>query len=134
MRWRIAYGVLVALTIVTYSMPWAKVGGEVYTGWSSLVPFSLTYFIGILLGMVVLFAQYKPIAFTVTAGISMLLGVIGGMIGNSIAGGLAHATGSTPTSVEAGVGLSFLMSMVFLVGGSVVARRLKKIDVVVETT
>ena len=52
----------------------------------------------------------------------MILGVLGAVLGYSIAGALAEFTGGK-ISTEYGFGLSLLLSIVYLVVGSVLARK-----------
>jgi hypothetical protein len=60
-KWRIIYGLLWFMTLIAYSLPWTKVNDEIYSGWSFTVPFSFTYIIGILLGLIVLIIKFKTI-------------------------------------------------------------------------
>lgn len=83
-RARVVYGILWLLTLIAYSVPWASIGGETYIGWNFTVPFSITYLIGLLLGLIVLTVKYKPVGLTIVAGVLMILGVIGGFIGFGI--------------------------------------------------
>lgn len=55
----------------------------------------------------------------------MILGVLGAVLGYSIAGALAEFTGGK-ISTEYGFGLSLLLSIVYLVVGSVLARKFWK--------
>jgi len=80
-KWRIIYGILWLLTVIAYSVPWARAGDKVFVGWNFTIPFSITYLIGILLGLIVLVTRFKPITMTVIAGILMLLGVVGAYLG-----------------------------------------------------
>ena len=80
------YGILWILTVVAYSIPWARVEGQTFVGWNFTVPFSITYVIGIILGLIVLATKRWAFGLTIAAGILMLLGVAGAMFGYTIAG------------------------------------------------
>jgi hypothetical protein len=104
---RIIYLILWLLTFIAYSIPWASVDGQSYTGWNFTIPFSITYVIGIVLGLVVLILRFKPVMLTLVAGILMLLGVVGAGVGYEIGAVLAGLIGKT-SRFEAGIGFAFL--------------------------
>jgi len=83
------------------------------------VPFSITYLIGIVLGLVVLIVEFKPITMTVAAGVLMILGVAGA--------GMATELLINPqfqARAEAGMGLALLLSIVYTVLGAYLGRKL----------
>ena len=121
---RALYGVLWALTVVAYSTPWARVGGELVTGWGFTIPFSITYVIGMLLGLIVLATKRWAFGLTIVAGILMLLGLVGAAIGYWTAGTLGALIGEEVV-MEGGMGLAFLASIVYMVGGAILAARMK---------
>ncbi|MCC6014134.1 MAG: hypothetical protein LM564_00325 [Desulfurococcaceae archaeon] len=101
--YRAVYAFLWLLTAIAYSLPWATVDGMSYVGWNLTVPFSITYLIGLLLGLVVLVAGFKPVTMTIIAGVLMLLGVAGALLGLGAAAVLAGlaGVGQTPRPVWA---------------------------------
>jgi hypothetical protein len=123
MKWRIIYGLLWLTTLIAYSLPWARIGDKVFTGWGFTVPFSFTYIIGILLGLIVLAIKFKPVTMTIIAGVLMFLGVIGGIFGYSIVAGLYGLVGAE-TTVEAGMGAAFLFTIIYMVGGSLAGKKM----------
>jgi hypothetical protein len=105
-KYRIIYFILWLLTVIAYSMPWARVDSELYIGWSFTLPFSITYVIGIV---------------TIIAGILMLLGVASASVlyiegvGPFFFGRIFRA--------EAGTWFAFLMSIIFTVAGAYVGKK-----------
>jgi hypothetical protein len=124
-KYRAIYAVLWLLTVIAYSLPWASADGKVFTGWSFTVPFSFTYVIGMLLGLIVLLTKFKPVAMTIFAGILMLLGVFGAVFGYALAAALAGLTGAK-VSTEAGGGLALIASMIYMVAGAYVGKKMVK--------
>jgi hypothetical protein len=123
MKYRAVYAILWLLTIIAYSIPWAKVDDNYFVGWNFTIPFSITYLIGIVLGLVVLVVKFKPVTMTIIAGVLMILGVVGAMLGCGIAAmlaGLAWAQVRT----EAGMGFAFLLSIVYTVAGAYIGRKM----------
>jgi len=123
-RARVVYGILWLLTLIAYSVPWASIDGETYIGWNFTVPFSITYLIGLLLGLIVLTVKYKPVGLTIVAGVLMILGVIGGFIGFGILEITAELAKPVEVTTEPGMGLAFLFALIFLVAGAITAKRL----------
>jgi len=119
---KVGYSILWLLATIAFFLPWASSDSEVYSGLNFVVPFSFTYLIGILLGLIVILTKKWKFALTILAGILMILGVLGAVLGYSIAGALAEFTGGK-ISTEYGFGLSLLLSIVYLVVGSVLARK-----------
>jgi len=122
MKYRIIYAVLWLLTVIAYSMPWVSVNGKSFVGWNFTVPFSITYVIGIVLGLIVLTVKFKPITMTIVAGILMILGVAGAMFA-SVIGGLAGLMG-TEMKTEAGMGFAFILSIVYTVAGAYIGKKM----------
>ncbi|RSN74269.1 hypothetical protein D6D85_08365 [Candidatus Methanodesulfokora washburnensis] len=60
-------------------MPWINAGSEVFTGWDFVFPFSITYLIGLLLGLFAVVKQSKFL--NIVSGVLMILGVVGAIIG-----------------------------------------------------
>ncbi len=133
MKWRITYGILSLLALWAFFSPWSRMGTATYTGLNYVVPFSLTYLIGLVLAFIVLFTGYRAIGLTITAGILMFLGVIGGVIGAGISGGLSQATGGASAHTAGGIAFAFLISIVYAILGSIAGNKFKKADVVIET-
>ncbi|MEM2352306.1 MAG: zinc ribbon domain-containing protein [Thermoproteota archaeon] len=124
-RWLVVYGVLWLLTVIAYSVPWAKVDGKVFVGWNFTMPFSITYVIGMLLGLIVIIVKYRPVLMTIVAGVLMMLGLVGAAIGfgaAQIAGGLT----GVKVSWEAGPGWAFILTMLYMVAGAYAARKIPK--------
>ncbi len=120
---RVIYGVLWILATIVYFLPWAKVDDRVFTGYAFTVPFSFTYLIGIILGLIVLATKWAEVLMTLIAGILMILGVFGAMFGFTIVGALAGFTSETAT-MEAGIGLAFLLSIIYTIAGTIAARKI----------
>ena len=123
MKWRVVYFVAWLLTVVAYSLPWASAGGKTYTGWNFTIPFSITYVIGMVLGLVVLTAKYKPISMTIIAGVLMLLGITGATLGYEAMAVLEGITGAK-AEMEAGIGAAFLFVIVYMILGAYAGRKL----------
>ena len=121
--WRLAYGILWLLTLVAYSIPWGRMGEKITTGWGFTIPFSFTYLIGILLGLIVLLIKFRPVIMTIIAGILMAVGVIGAVIGIGLAELVGALTGEEVSS-EAGLGFAFLMSLIYTVMGSYAGKKM----------
>jgi len=133
MKWRVLYGILCLLALWAFLSPWTKIDGTTYTGLSFVVPFSLTYLIGLVLAFVVLFTAYRAVGLTITAGILMLLGVVGGVLGAGIAGGLAQVAGKTGAHVATGLVSALLISIIYTIAGAIIGNRFKKAHMVIET-
>lgn len=127
MKWRIIYGLLCTLIIISYSLPWSVIGDKTYNGWQMMLPCSFAFFIGLILSLVVLFVNFKPVTLTIIAGVLLILGVFGGLVGIGVS--MVVIKGETGY----GLGLSFLVSIVYTIVGSVVGNKMKKTDMVVET-
>ena len=123
MKYRVVYAILWLLTVIAYSVPWASADGKSFVGWNFTVPFSITYLIGIVLGLVVLVVKFKPVAMTIVAGVLMILGVAGAVFGYGMMVALAGFVGSQ-AKAEAGMGLALLLSIVYTVLGAHVGRKM----------
>jgi len=121
---RAVYGILWFSTLVAYSVPWARVGEEIYTGWSFTIPFSITYLIGLVLGLVVLITTWHPVAMTIAAGILMLMGVVGSCIALGLADVLGTFIGEK-VRVEAGIVFALIAPVIYMLLGAVVGRRMQ---------
>ncbi len=120
----IIYALLWFLTIVAFSVPWYTVGGHTFTGWNFVIPFSASYLIGILLGLIVLITKRWAFGLTIVAGILMILGIVGAGIGGGISEALSGVSGQT-TTAQGGIGFAFVISLVYLVGGAVLGKRME---------
>ena len=123
-KYRIIYGILWLLTLIAYSVPWIRADDTVYVGWNFTIPFSITYLIGLLLGLIVLAIKWKPVVVTVIAGILMLLGILGAFFGIGMMKILGTIVGKEVVH-EAGIGFAFLMSIIYMVCGAIVGKRIK---------
>jgi len=123
MKYRVTYAVLWLLTAIAYFVPWASVDGETYTGWQFTVPFSFTYLIGMLIGLVVLITKFKPITMTIAAGVLMILGIIGAFLGYGLAKVIWWIAGAEVTT-EAGIGFAFIASMLYMVAGAYAGKKM----------
>jgi ribosomal protein L40E len=123
----VIYAILWFLTILAFSIPWYSGNGETYTGWNFVIPFSATYLIGILLGLIVLITKRWAFGLTIAAGILMILGVVGAGIGGAIGELVGELTGAEASS-EPGIGLAFLISLAYLVGGSILGKRMEHVS------
>ena len=121
--YRLIYGLIWIIAVLAYSLPWASSGEEVFTGWSFTIPFSVTYLIGLLLGLVVLITKRSAFWLSLAAGILMILGVAAAGAVGEFGGMLAELTGET-WSWEPGVGFAFLWSVIFTIAGPAVGRRM----------
>lgn len=122
-KWHVAYFIVWLLTTVAYSLPWARAGEKVFVGWNFTIPFSITYVIGMILGLIVLLLKYKPVALTIVAGILMFLGIVGASLGFGLAGVLGALTGEKVTT-EAGIGLAFLATIIYMVLGAYAGKKM----------
>jgi len=122
-KYRVVYTVLWLLTVIAYSVPWASVDGKLYVGWNFTIPFSITYLIGIVLGLVVLVVKFKPVTMSIVAGVLMILGVAGALFGYTMMEVLVGFVGSQ-SKAEAGMGLALLLSIVYTVLGAYVGRKM----------
>ena len=123
MNYRVVYAILWLLIVIAYSIPWATVNGQTFVGWNFTVPFSITYLIGIILGLVVLITRFKPVVMTIVAGILMLLGIAGADLGLATASILTGIVGGE-AKAEAGMGLAFIVSIIYTVLGAYVGKKL----------
>jgi hypothetical protein len=121
----IVYAVLWLLTIVAFSLPWYSTDGNTFTGWNFVIPFSATYLLGILLGLIVLITKRWAFGLTILAGILMILGIVGAGVGGGITQALSSISGQTATA-EGGIGFAFVISLVYLVGGAVLGKRMEQ--------
>jgi len=124
MKGRVIYGILWVLTVVAYSLPWASIDGKSYTGWAFTLPFSITYLIGMILGLIVLITKRWAFSLTIVAGVLMLLGIAGAVIGWGMAAALEVFIGGK-VIMEVGVGLAFILSIIYLICGAIIAKRMK---------
>ena len=69
MKYRIVYATLWLLTVIAYSVPLVSIDGKTYIVWDFTAPFSITYLIGILIGLVVLITGFKPVTVTLSQGL-----------------------------------------------------------------
>jgi len=122
MKYRVVYAVLWLLTVVAYFIPWVSINGKMYIGLNFTLPFSITYVIGILLGLIVLIGSFKPVAMTIAAGILMLLGIAGATVGYGAIAALAGFT-ETKVTMEAGVGLAFILSIIYMIAGAYTGKK-----------
>ena len=132
MKWRFFYGILCALTLVAYVLPWARIGDKAYTGLQFTLPFSFPYLVGLMLAFVVLFTTYRPVGLTITAGILLLVGVFGGIIGVAIVSAVARLADKSSYEIRSGLVLAFLMSILYTIIGSIAGNKMKETGVVVE--
>ncbi len=123
MNYRVVYAILWLLTVIAYSIPWATANGQTFVGWNFTIPFSITYLIGIILGLVVLLLRFKPVVMTIVAGILMLLGIAGAELGLGTASILMGIVGGE-AKAEAGMGLAFIVSIIYTVLGAYVGKKL----------
>lgn len=121
-RGRIFYAILWILTVLAYSVPWARAESTVFVGWNFTIPFSITYVIGIILGLIVLATKRWAFGLTILAGILMLLGIVGAAFGYGIMAALGPFAGER-IELEAGIGLAFLLSIIYMIGGAILVRK-----------
>jgi len=119
MRYRLIYGVLWPLTVVVYLMPWARVDGNIIPGCAFAIHYTVTYFIGILIGLIVLTTEYNPIPMTIIAGVLMIFGFIGGEWALS-----ETAKHARVVVAEWGMVLSFFTSMIYMVAGAYIGKKM----------
>ena len=128
-KFKIFYTFLWLLALIAYSIPWAEIetysGVKTFDGWSFTVPFSFTYVIGLALGLLVILANWKPALSSVLAGILMLIGVIGGESGYALAEGVCALEGGRAV-VLSGMGLAFIVSIVYIVLGGYIGKKLEE--------
>ena len=130
MKWKITYGLLLLIVLIAYLLPWYKSADKTLSGIEFILPFTLTYFIGLILGVIVLFTSYKPIGITIVAGILILVGIIGGLIGSGIMGVIEE---NSQIETGAGLVLAIIIFIPYIIVSSIAANKMKKSDIVVET-
>lgn len=131
--WKITYGLLVALAVISYFMPWMSIGSESFPGWGLILPFSFPYFVGLILAIVVLFTEYKAVGLSIFAGILMIISILvsGVMIGFG-AGLSAYAHSTDPMEMGSGFQLATLVSLVYVILGPIVGNKFKKQQIIIE--
>ncbi len=129
--WRIIYGGLVIIAIIAYFMPWADNGQQALFGWQMILPLSFTYFIGLILGIVIFATNYKPVGLSIFAGILMIIGVVisGGLIGVGVAFSNGSAGGY---QFGSGIELAALISLVYAILGPIAGNNFKKASTVIK--
>ena len=118
------YGILLFLTLVAFSVPWARIGEEIYTGWNFMIPFSITYPIGLVLGLVVLITRRYPVVMTIVAGVLMLVGVAMAYTAIGFAK-ILETFLEEEVCVEAGLGLAILAPVIYMVLGAIVGKKMQ---------
>jgi membrane-bound ClpP family serine protease len=129
MKWyRALYFVFIIFAGIAYFLPWCILDGKSYTGWENTIPFGFFYLVGVILGIIAVTANYKPIGFAVIGGILMLIGVFG--VGSLVSLGSSFGAG-----MEIGNGLALALLMVFanLFVNPLLARKFKRVDQVQES-
>lgn len=112
---------------MAYSIPWGRMGENVTSGWGFTIPFSFTYLIGILLGLIVLLIKFRPVIMTIIAGILMIIGVVGAVIGIGLAKVVGVLAGKEVSS-EIGLGFAFLISLIYTVMGSYIGKKMGEME------
>ena len=130
--WRITYGLLVLIALIAYFMPWINSGGQNIPGWATILPFSFTYFVGLVLGIVIFSTSYKAVGLSILAGILMISGVM--ITGVFIGLGVAFSQGTAGGSqFGSGLGLAMIISLVYVILGPIAGNHFKKANIIVET-
>jgi len=126
-KYRVIYAVLWLLTVVAFSVPWARFDDETYIGWRLLIflPFSTlmyAYLLGMLIGLMVLttrpITQSSVVKMTIMAGGLMIFGLVGAFPVYMVAEIFHRVT------IEAGMGFAFIASMLYMIAGAHVGRRM----------
>ncbi len=112
---RIIYGLLILALVFFYFKPWIIIGGQNMPGWSTILPFSFFYFIGLVTAIVVLLTGYRAV------GLSLLSGIF--MFGSNLLTGvfLGLMTISKNTQLGSAFAYVFFLSIVFLILGPICA-------------
>ncbi len=112
---RLIYGLLLAALIWSYFKPWTVIGGQPLPGWAVIIPLSFFYFLGLVLGVIVLFTGYRAVRLSIWSGILMF--------GNNLIAGLFFGLISATEHTELGAGftMAFFMSLIFLIIGPISA-------------
>ncbi|MHA1616336.1 MAG: hypothetical protein ACTSX9_03400 [Candidatus Njordarchaeales archaeon] len=121
MKWKVIYFILWGLCTILYFLPWASTSEKMYIGLNFTVPFSFTYLIGIIIGLVVLLTRTSPVALTVIAGIMMFIGVIGAWFTMTLLEALGEEV-----SIEGGLVLAFFMSLIYTSIGAYAGKKMTK--------
>ncbi len=121
---RLFYGILWALTIVAFSLPWYSAGDKTYSGWNFVIPFSTTYLIGVILGFIVLISKLMPFGLTIAAGVLMLVGITMSVLGGEVGVVVSELTGEA-ASAQTGIGFAFVMSIIYLILGAWLGKQMK---------
>jgi len=123
---RLFYGILWALTVIAFSVPWYSAGEKTFSGWNFVIPFSLTYLVGIILGFIVLITKWMPFGLTIAAGVLMLIGVAVSILGGEVGVAIGEFVGE-PAAAQPGIGFAFVMSIIYLIVATWLGTRIAQI-------
>ncbi|AFL66914.1 hypothetical protein [Desulfurococcus amylolyticus] len=87
------------------------------------MPFTTTYLIGLLLGLIALVTKQHSTVLTIAGSILMILGIVGAFL----EAGVAYAIGASAgmeVSMEWGMGFALLATIVYMVVGAVIAKKM----------
>jgi len=124
-KYRLIYGVIWLIAVIAYSIPWAQADGETFTGWAFTIPFSLTYLIGLLFGLIVLISKKWSFGLSLASGILMIVGVAGG-VGGAMVGQMVGELAGREFIALPGIGFAFLWSIIYTVVAPVVGKKMKE--------
>lgn len=113
------------IAVIAYFMPWINT----VPGWATILPFSFTYFIGLILGIVIFATEYKPVGLSIFAGILMIIGVIV----TGVLVGLIYSLSPNGPQFQGGFTIAFLISLVYVILGPIAGNKFKKANIVIET-
>jgi len=117
---RILYGILILVSIWSYFQPWSVLDGQTVIGFATVLPFSFSYFIGLILGIVILFTGYRATGLSIFAGILMIIGtLVAGMLM-----GLLSLGGNV--TLETGFMTALICSFTFPIFGGILGHQFDK--------
>jgi hypothetical protein len=117
---RILYGILVGVSVWAYFQPWSVLGGQTVIGFATILPFSFLYFIGLILGIVILFTGYRATGLSIFAGILM----IGGTLITGMLMGLLSLGGNV--TLETGFMTALICSFAYPILGGILGHQFDK--------
>ena len=126
-KYRVIYAILWLLTVVAFSVPWARFDDETYIGWRLLIclPFSIlmcAYLLGMLIGLAVLTARSitrsSVTKMTTAAGGLMIFGLVWAFPVYMLAEIFHKVT------IEPGMGFAFIASILYMIAGAYVGKRM----------
>jgi hypothetical protein len=103
-------------SLVSYSLPWSKGNGEIFTGWQCTFPFGFPYLIGLVLSGLSFLLSRRRTILNVLAGIFVIFGTLGNL-GLIAVGEIVAGLAGKRVVPAYGVGLGFLSGLILIIAG-----------------